>query len=137
MEDILDLYHLPYDPLFPLVCFDETSKQLTADTREPLPPVPGRVARYDYEYERQGVRNLFMFFEPLRGWRDVKVTQHRGTVDWAMCMKQIVDEFYPHAQKVRVVMDNLSTHHPALLYRVFEHQGGQAPDRQTRDSLHS
>ena len=88
MEDVLDLYHQPYDPANPLVCFDETSKQLTADVKEPVPAVPGRAARYDYEYKRKGVRNLFIFFEPLRGWRHLKVTQRRATVDWAICMKQ-------------------------------------------------
>ena len=122
MEDVLDLYHQPYDPANPLVCFDETSKQLTADVKEPVPAVPGRAARYDYEYKRKGVRNLFIFFEPLRGWRHLKVTQRRATVDWAICMKQLVDEFYPHAHKIRLVLDNLSIHHPALLYQVFEPQ---------------
>ena len=120
MEDVLDLYHQPYDPANPVVCFDETSKQLTADVREPIAAVPGRQARYDYEYKRKGVSNLFIFFEPLRGWRHLKVTEQRATVDWAMCMKQLVDEFYPQAHKIRLVLDNLSTHHPALLYRVFE-----------------
>ena len=107
MEDVLDLYHQPYDPANPLVCFDETSKQLTADVKEPVPAVPGRAARYDYDYEykRKGVRNLFIFFEPLRGWRHLKVTQRRATVNWAICMKQLVDEFYPHAHKIRLVLD--------------------------------
>ena len=122
MEDVLDLYHQPYDPANPVVCFDETNKQLTADVREPIAAVPGRQARYDYEYKRKGVRNLFIFFEPLRGWRHLKVTKKHATVDWAMCMKQLVDEFYPQAHKIRLVMDNLSTHHPALLYQVFEPQ---------------
>jgi transposase len=120
MEDVLDLYHQPYDPTNPVVCFDETSKQLTADVREPIAAVPGREARYDYEYKRKGVRNLFIFFEPLRGWRHLKVTERHATVDWAMCMKQLVDEFYPQAQKVRLVLDNLSVHHLALLYQAFE-----------------
>ena len=120
MENVLDLYHQPYDPSYPVVCFDETNKQLTAETREPVPPAPGRAARHDYEYERRGVRNLFIFFEPLRGWRHVEVTERRATVDWAMCMKRLVDEFYPLAHKIRLVLDNLSTHHPALLYKVFE-----------------
>ena len=119
MEDVLDLYHQPYDPLNPVVCFDETNKQLLADTKEPLPAAPGRVARYDYEYERNGVRNLFIFFEPLRGWRHVKVTQRRATVDWAICMRQLVDELYPRARRIRVVSDQLNTHHPAGLYQVF------------------
>ena len=122
MEDVLDLYHQPYDPLNPVVCFDETNKQLLADTKEPLAAAPGRVARYDYEYQRNGVRNLFIFFEPLRGWRHVKVTQRRTTLDWATCMKQLVDEFYPHARRIRVVSDQLNTHHPSGLYQVFEPQ---------------
>ena len=128
MEDVLDLYHQPYDPLNPVVCFDETNKQLLADIKERLPAAPGRVAYYDYdydydyEYERKGVRNLFIFFEPLRGWRHIKVTQRRATVDWAICMRQLVDEFYPHAQRIRVVSDQLNTHHPSGLYQVFEPQ---------------
>jgi hypothetical protein len=120
MEDVLDLYHEPYDPRYPMVNFDETSKQLISETRVPLPPTPGQVARYDYEYRRNGVRNLFLFFEPLRGWRHVKVTERRTKVDWAYCMKQLVDEFYPHAIRIRVVQDQLNTHNPAALYEVFE-----------------
>lgn len=119
MEDILDLYHQPYDPRYPLVCFDETSKQLIAHKRLPQAAQPGQVARYDYEYKRNGVRNLFMFFEPLQGWRHVKVTQHRTKRDWALCMRQLVDEFYPQAIKVRVVQDQLNTDNPAALYEVF------------------
>jgi|TARA_Y100000310_G_scaffold228004_1_gene230256 transposase len=122
MENVLDLYHQPYDRLNPVVCFDETNKQLLADIKEPLSAAPGRVARYDYEYKRNGVRNLFIFFEPLRGWRHVKVTERRATVDWAICMRQLVDEFYPHARRIRVVSDQLNTHHPASLYQVFEPQ---------------
>jgi hypothetical protein len=120
MEDVLDLYHQPYDPRYPTVCFDETSKQLIMEVKIPVPSAPGQVARYDYEYERNGVRNLFMFFEPLRGWRHVKVTERRTKVDWAYCMKQLVDEFYPDAIRVRVVQDQLNTHDPAALYEVFE-----------------
>lgn len=122
MEDVLDLYHQPYDPRYPTVCFDETSKQLILGIKIPLPAAPGQIARYDYEYERNGVRNLFMFFEPLRGWRHVKVTERRTKVDWAYCMKQLVDEFYPQAIRIRVVEDQLNTHDPAALYEVFEPQ---------------
>jgi len=122
MEDVLNLYHEPYDPLYPVVCFDETSKQLVSETRVTLPPGPGQVARYDYEYRRNGVRNLFMFFEPLRGWRHVKVTERRTKVDWAYCMKQLVDEFYPEAVRIRVVQDQLNTHNPSVLYEAFEPQ---------------
>jgi hypothetical protein len=120
MEDVLDLYHKPYDPLYPLVCFDETSKQLISETRVPLPSAPGQVTRYDYGYKRNGVRNLFLFCEPLRGWRHIKVTKQRTKVDWAYCMKQLVDEFYPDALCIRLVQDNLNTHNPAALYEVFE-----------------
>ena len=120
MEDVLDLYHQPYDPHYPTVCFDETSKQLILHTRVPRPSAPGQVARYDYEYERNGVCNLFMFYEPLRGWRQVKVTARRTKVDWAYCMQQLADEFYPDAIRIRVVQDQLNTHDPAALYEVFE-----------------
>ena len=98
------------------------SGRLIAETRVPVPAAPGRRARYDYEYERKGVRSLFMFFEPLRRWRHVKVTVRRTKVDWAHCMKQLVDEFYPDAVCIRVVMDQLNTHNPAALYEVFEPQ---------------
>jgi len=120
MEDVLELYHEPYDPLYPMVCFDETSKQLIKETRVPLPAKPGQGQRYDYEYERNGVRNLFLLFEPLAGWRHVKVTQRRTKKDWAKCMRQLVDEFYPDAIRIRVVLGNLNTHNPAALYEVFE-----------------
>ena len=120
MEDVLDLYHEPYDPQCPTVCFDETSKQLVAETRRPRPAAPGRIAQYDYEYERNGVRNLFLFFEPLAGWRHIEVTERRTKLDWAHCMKELVDEFYPNAERIRVVMDNLNTHNPAALYEAFE-----------------
>jgi transposase len=119
MEDVLDLYHEPYDPRRPWVCFDESHKQLIKETRAPLPPQPGQVARYDYTYERNGTRNLFMFTEPLRGWRHVKVTPQRTKQDFAHCMQQLVDEFYPKAECIRVVLDNLNTHTPAALYETF------------------
>lgn len=120
MEDVLELYHQPYNPLCPVVCFDESSKQLIKETRCPLSAQPGQARRYDYEYERNGTRNLFMFTEPLTGWRHVKVTPRRTKQDWALCMKQLVDEFYPDAECIRVVMDNLNTHNPAALYETFE-----------------
>lgn len=122
MEDVLDLYHQAYNPGYPLVCFDESSKQLVSEKRVPWPATPGQVARYDYEYKREGVRNLFMFFEPLAGRRHVEVTERRTKVDWAHCMKQLVDELYPDAICIRVVQDNLNTHNPAALYEVFEPQ---------------
>ena len=109
MEDVLDLYAERYDPTKPTVCFDETSKQLISETREALPARPGQVERYDYEYERNGTRNLFMFFEPLAGQRHVTVTERRTKRDFAHCMKWLVDDAYPAAEIIRVVLDNLKT----------------------------
>ena len=120
MEDVLELYHEPYDPLRPVVCFDEGTKQLIGETRVPLPMQPGQPQRYDYEYERHGTCNLFMFFEPLTGWRHVEVTDQRTMIDYAHCMKELVDVHYPHAAVIRVVQDNLNTHKFASLYEAFE-----------------
>ena len=119
MEDVLELYAEPYDPWRPVVCFDETSTQLLAEARQPLPARPGRPRRQDYEYRRQGTRNLFLTCEPLRGWRHVAVTQRRTMVDFAHQMRWLVDEAYPEVQVVRVVLDNLNTHRPASLYEAF------------------
>jgi hypothetical protein len=115
MEDVLEVYTRSYDPLRPQVCMDETSKQLLRDTREALPMEPGRPERRDYEYERAGVMNLFMFVEPLAGRRWVDVTEHRTKVDWAHKIKELVDERYPEAERIVLVMDNLNTHTPASL----------------------
>jgi hypothetical protein len=120
MEEVLDLYAEAYDPAKPTVCFDETSKQLIAETRQALPAYPGQVARYDYEYERHGTRNLFMFFEPLAAYRHVTVTQRRTKQDFAHCMKWLVDDAYPAAIIIRIVLDNLNTHGVAALYETFE-----------------
>jgi hypothetical protein len=119
MEDVLDLYAEPYDPAKPTVCFDEPSKQLVGETRQALPARPGQIARYDYEYERNGTRNLFMFFEPQAGYRHIKVTEHRTKQDFAHCMKWLVDEAHPDTQVIRVVLDNLNTHTVAALYETF------------------
>ena len=119
MEDVLDLYEEPHDPERPVVCFDETSTQLLAETRPPLPPRPGRPRRQDYEYRREGTRNLFLACEPLAGWRHVAVTQRRTMNDFAHQMRWLVDEAYPEAQVVRIVLDNLNTHRPASLYESF------------------
>lgn len=119
MEDVLDLYTLPYDPRYPQVCFDETSKQLIGESRTPLPAKPGELERYDYEYVRNGVANLFMFFAPLHNWRHVKVTERRTKEDWAYCMRDLVDVHFPEAIRIRLVEDNLNTHDPAALYEVF------------------
>lgn len=120
MEDILALYHEPYDPECPLVCFDEALKQLVQEVRQPLPAQPGQPARYDYTYQRNGTRNLFVFSEPLRGWRHIQVTRRRTKADFAYCMRYLVDEVYPDATCIRVVLDNLNTHNPAALYETFE-----------------
>jgi hypothetical protein len=119
MEDVLEVYHLPYDPKRPLVCFDEGSKQQTKETRLPLPAQPGSVAKYDYEYERNGTSNLFVFFAPLEAWRQVKVTDRRTMIDFAYCMKDLVDIHFPDAEKIVLVMDNLNTHKFASLYHAF------------------
>jgi hypothetical protein len=120
MEDVLEVYTRPYDPRHPQVCMDETSKQLLRDTRKPLPSEPGKPQRRDYEYERGGVVNLFMFCEPLRGRRWVDVTERRTKADWAQQIKELVDERYPQAERIVLVMDNLNTHTPASLYEAFE-----------------
>lgn len=119
MEDVLDQYEQPYDPKRPLVCFDEWLKQLIEETRIGLPPKPGQVERYDYEYRRNGVRNLNLCFEPLVGQRHVKITERHTMHDFAHCMKWLVDEIHPEAEIVRIVLDNLKTHKPAALYKTF------------------
>ncbi len=119
MEDVLTLYQQPYDPLRPLVCFDEGTKQLIGETRTPLPLRPGHPQRYDSEYERHGTCNLFVFFAPLLGWRHIEVTDRRTMLDYAYCMRDLVDVFFPAAEVVRVVQDNLNTHKPAALYEAF------------------
>ena len=110
MEDVLDLYQPEYNPERPVVCFDETSRQLTGEVRPPIEAAPGRVARYDTEYQRNGTRNLFMICEPKGGWRHVEVTERRTAVDFAHQMRWLVDEAYPDAEVVRLVLDNLNTH---------------------------
>lgn len=122
MEDVLELYAEPYDPKRPKVNFDETSKQLIAQKREPLPGQPGQPERYDYEYERNGTRNVFIFCEPQAGWRHIEVTEQRTKIDFAHQMKWLVDERYPQAEVIRVVLDNLNTHKIASLYEAFAPQ---------------
>lgn len=119
MEDILDLYAEGYDPIRPLICFDEFPYQLVAEKRLPLPMKPGKPTRYDYEYRRMGTCNLFMFFQPQAGWRHVEVTKQRTKQDFAHSIKDLVDNHFPEAEVVRVVLDNLNTHTPAALYEVF------------------
>lgn len=113
MEDILDLYAEPYDPTRPVICMDESPGQLVAAITLPLPVQPGRVARIDHQYERQGTANLFMFLQPAVGWRHVRVTARRTKRDWAQAMKILADHFFPTVQVIRLVSDNLNTHSPA------------------------
>lgn len=119
MEDVLEVYQRPYDPKRPQVCFDEGTKQLVRETRLPLPAQPGSVLKYDFEYERNGTSNLFMFFEPLTAWRHVDVTERRTKVDWAHAMRDLVDLHFPEAEAIVLVMDNLNTHKLASLYEAF------------------
>jgi hypothetical protein len=119
MEDVLAVYQRAYDPRFPLVCLDEISTQLLADAQPPQLPAPGRVAREDYEYVRHGVVNLFLCCEPLRGWRSATVTARRTRKDWAQVIKTLVDERYPAAERIVLVMDNLNTHTLGSLYEAF------------------
>ena len=122
MEDVLEVYQRPYDPRYPVICMDEASKQLVAEVRQPLPPEPGKPLRYDCEYERRGTCNIFMFCEPLRGWRRVRVTQQRTRVDGAFALRALLDTQYQHAERVVLVMDNLNTHSPASFYEAFAPQ---------------
>ena len=120
MEDLLDVYLRPYDPNRPVVCMDETSKQLIADTRIPIAAKPGHPQRYDVEYKRCGVTNIFMFTEPLGGWRRVSVTNYRKRLDWAEQIRILLEEDYPDPEMVVLVMDNLNTHSIGSLYKAFE-----------------
>ena len=119
MEDVLEVYRRPYNPLRPVVCMDESTKQLLGELRPPLPCRPGAVERYDYEYQRNGVATLFLAFEPLAGWRHVQVTAQRTRQDWARFIKDLLDQRYPQAERVVLVMDNLNTHSGASLYETF------------------
>jgi hypothetical protein len=119
MEDVLEVYHRPHDPACPVVCLDETSKQLIAETRVPIAAKPGHPARHDYEYERNGTANLFMMFAPLEGWRHVKVTERHTAVDYARVLRELSDTHFPEATKIVLVQDNLNTHKAASLYEAF------------------
>jgi DDE superfamily endonuclease len=119
MEDVLDVYTRPYDPRHPQVCLDEISLQLLGEVAEPLPMQPGQKARPDYEYERHGITNLFLCYEPLHNWRHVTVTERRTKIDWALTIRDLVDVHYPEAERIVLVMDNLNTHSPASLYEAF------------------
>jgi transposase len=120
MEEVLDIYKRPYDSKYPVVCMDESSKQLTKEIREPLPAKPGEVVKYDTEYDRNGTASIFMAFEPLQGLRFTKITEQRTQIDWAIYIKDLVDNHYFEAEKIIFVMDNLNTHHKSSLYEAFE-----------------
>jgi hypothetical protein len=126
MEDVLEVYHRPYDEARPLVCNDEVPKHLVSEVRTPLPARPGTPARYDYEYKREGVANLFMVSEPLLGWRHVEVTDRRAAVDFAHLLRWVAEDLHPDADRIVLVTDNLNVHHPGSLYAAFE------PDRARR-----
>lgn len=119
MEDVLGIYTKPYNEKYPVVCMDESSKQLVKETRIPIPVSPGKPERYDAEYERKGTCNIFLNFEPLKGKRRLKITEQRTKKDWAHFIKELVDEDYPHAEKIILVMDNLNTHAGSSLYEAF------------------
>lgn len=119
MEDVLQLYHRPYDPRFPVVCMDEASKQLIAEIAVPLLPKPGHAKRVDYEYARKGVCNQCGLCEPLRGWRHVRVTQRRTKRDWAWCIRKLLEVYYPEAVTIHLVLDNLNTHGGGLVRSVI------------------
>ena len=126
MEDVLDVYHRPYDPARPLICVDEQPVQLVSEARRPLPARPGAPARHDYEYRREGVANLFLLSQPLIGWRHVRVTERRTAADFAEVLRLLAEEFYPEAERLVLVTDNLNTHTTACLCEAF------APDRARR-----
>ena len=119
MEDVLDVYQMPYDPQVPMVCMDEQPVQLIKETRQPLPAAPGKPEKVDYEYERNGTANIFMFTEPLNGTRHVHITEHRTAVDWAHEIRDLLEVRYPEAARVRLVCDNLNTHGIGSLYEAF------------------
>jgi len=120
MEDVLDVYKRPYDEKRPVVCLDETNKQLTKEVRTPISAEPGKSERYDTEYERNGTSNIFLSYEPLQGKRQLQITDQRKKIDWAFFIKDLVDGHYPNADKIVLVMDNLNTHTGSSLYEAFE-----------------
>jgi DDE superfamily endonuclease len=119
MEEVLDLYEEPYDPKKPMICFDERPYQMLGEVRDPLPMAPGKVRRLDSEYEREGLAYVHTAFEPLRGWREVEVSERRRGVEFAQLMHHLAEELYPDAEKIRLICDNLSTHSPAAFYEAF------------------
>ena len=137
MEDVLEVYQRPHDPACPVVCVDETSKQLIAETRVPIPAKPGHPARHDYEYQRNGTANLFMMFAPLEGWRHVKVTERHTAVDYAQVLKELSDTYFPDASKIILVQDNLNTHKPGVTLRSLPRLRGTPAGRAVRVALHA
>jgi len=119
MEAILDIYQRPYDAAHPIVCMDELNKQLVSETRQPLPAIPGKAARYDFEYKREGVANAFIFFEPLGNRRRITIRAQRTHREWALLIKELVDVHYATAKRITLILDNLNTHTGASLYKVF------------------
>jgi hypothetical protein len=126
MEDVLEVYHRPYDPDRPVVCADEATKQLIGETRPPVPAAPGRVGRFDFEYVRLGTANLFLVLEPLLGWRAVHVTERRTATDFAELLRWLAEDVYAEAERVVLVVDNLNTHKPAVLYQAFPPERARA-----------
>ena len=137
MEDVLDVYHRPYDEKRPLACLDETSKQLVGEVRTPIPPAPGRVERYDFEYVRNGTANLFMISEPLVGWRAVKVAERRTAKGFAEVVRRLVEEVHEEADKVVLVLDNLNTHRIASPYQAFPPERAPEDCRGVGDPPHA
>ena len=137
MEDVLEVYHRQFEDNEVLVCLDETSKQQVRETRTPLAPRPGTAMAYDYEYERNGVSNLFMLFAPLEGWRRVEVTDQRTKADWARVVRQLVDVDYPDKGRIVLVMDNLNTHRLSSLYEAFEPAEAERHCRKAGNPLHA
>ena len=120
MEDVLDLYTKSYDPKRPVICLDEANRQLISEVRTPIPIQPGQPAKYDYQYHREGVCNLFLFFEPLTSWREVKVRTYRTKKDWVQCIQEVLKERFGEVEVVRLVQDNLNTHNPSAFYEVLD-----------------
>ncbi len=137
MENVLEVYKRPYDPKRPIVCMDEKPKQLVKETRTPIACGKGQVECFAYEYERNGTANVFLFVEPLRGWRRVEVTERRTRIDWAQQIKRLIGVDYKKAEKITLVMDNLNTHGPASLYEAFAPAEVLVADRKAGNRAHA
>ena len=137
MEDILDLYAEPYQSALPVICFGEVPYQMVSETKLPLPMRNGKLGRYDFVYRREGTCNLFIFLQPLAGWRHIKVTDQRTKQDFAWCMKDLVEIHFPAAERIRVVLDNLNTHSPAAFYEAFSASASSLPHQEIGVSLYA